>query len=164
MSPTIFLIPFSSFILLRSYTFIPIKPNMFAIIGFSLAYGLCSALDTLVSQAYGAKLYRLAGLYTQRAAVILTLSSIPVGILWYVVYALLKSRNMFLITIHPVFLFSYRSQTHIILQYGLAIPPDVAALAGTWARLITLGTIIAQLDNKPARSPFLIVHDFLPPN
>ena len=51
-------------------------------LGFSLAYGLCSALDTLISQAYGAKAYRLTGLYAQRAAVILTLSSIPVAALW----------------------------------------------------------------------------------
>jgi MATE family multidrug resistance protein len=74
------------------------------ITGFSLAYGLCSALDTLISQAYGAKAYRLTGLYAQRAAVILTLSSIPVALLW--------------------------SQTRIILQYGLGIPHETAILAG----------------------------------
>lgn len=68
---------------------------------------------------------------------------------------------MRLITIHPVFLFPRRSQTHIILQYGLAIPPDVAALAGSWARLITLGKIIKQLDNESVRLQFLIVHDSL---
>lgn len=69
---------------------------------------------------------------------------------------------MCLITVHPVFLFSYRSQTHIILEYGLAIPPDVAALAGSWARLITLGKITGQLINKSVRSYILIVKDFLP--
>lgn len=57
------------------------------LIGFSLAYGLCSALDTLISQAYGAKAYRLTGLYAQRAAVILTLSSIPVAALWWERYS-----------------------------------------------------------------------------
>ena len=54
----------------------------YTVVGFSLAYGLCSALDTLISQAYGAKAYHLTGLYAQRAAVILTISSIPVAILW----------------------------------------------------------------------------------
>jgi hypothetical protein len=66
---------------------------------------------------------------------------------------------MCLITIHPVFLFHYRSQTHIILEYGLAIPPDVAALAGSWARLITLGKTIAQLGNESVRLRDLIAND-----
>jgi Na+-driven multidrug efflux pump len=49
------------------------------ITGYSLAFGMCSALDTLISQAYGAKRYELMGLQAQRAAVILTLFSIPIG-------------------------------------------------------------------------------------
>lgn len=32
-----------------------------------------------------------------------------------------------------------RSQTHLILEYGLAIPRDTAKLAGAWARNITMG-------------------------
>lgn len=47
------------------------------ITGFSLAFGLLSALDTLISQAYGAKLYRLMGLHAQRAIIILTLCTFP---------------------------------------------------------------------------------------
>jgi hypothetical protein len=66
---------------------------------------------------------------------------------------------MCLITTHPDILFPYRSQTHLILEYGLAIPPDVAALAGSWARLITLGNIIEQLGNESVRLQFLIVND-----
>jgi MATE family multidrug resistance protein len=83
------------------------------ITGFSLAYGLCSALDTLIAQAFGAKAYQQTGLFAQRAAAILTLASIPVAMLW--------------------------SQTHIILEYVLAIPHDTAIIAGAWSGIITLG-------------------------
>lgn len=83
------------------------------ITGFSLAYGLCSALDTLIAQAFGAKAYQQTGLFAQRAAAILTLATIPVAMLW--------------------------SQTHIILEFVLAIPHDTAILAGAWSRIITLG-------------------------
>lgn len=83
------------------------------ITGFSLAYGLCSALDTLIAQAFGAKAYQQTGLFAQRAAAVLTLASIPVAMLW--------------------------SQTQIILEYVLAIPHDTAIIAGVWSRIITLG-------------------------
>jgi Na+-driven multidrug efflux pump len=48
----------------------------------SLAFGMCSALDTLVAQAFGAKRYMDMGLYAQRAIVILTVCAIPVCFLW----------------------------------------------------------------------------------
>ena len=71
--------------------------------GFSLAYGLCSALDTLISQAYGAKAYRLTGVYAQRAAFILTLSSIPVAALWWVRFLfILKSISVYTVLMHPI--------------------------------------------------------------
>ncbi len=41
---------------------------------------MLNALDTLVAQAYGAKMYSLMGLHTQRA--IVTLFTIPVIIIW----------------------------------------------------------------------------------
>lgn len=50
--------------------------------GWSMFLGLASALDTLCPQAYGAGLKRAVGLHTQRMAVFLLLTSIPIGILW----------------------------------------------------------------------------------
>lgn len=52
--------------------------------GFALSWGALSAADTLASQAYGAGNLARVGYITQRGAVILTLLSIPVSILWYV--------------------------------------------------------------------------------
>jgi MATE family multidrug resistance protein len=39
------------------------------ITGYSVLYGMGTALDSLLSQAYGAKSYSLVGLYAQRAMV-----------------------------------------------------------------------------------------------
>ena len=83
------------------------------ITGFSLAFGLCSALDTLISQAYGAKLYKLMGLHTQRAIVILSLCSVPVTILWL--------------------------QTGWVLRNVLFIDSTVSDLAGQWSKVIAFG-------------------------
>lgn len=89
--------------------FILIQSN----IGFSLAFGFCSSLDTLISQAYGAKLYKLMGLYTQRAIVILTIASIPVGFIWL--------------------------QTGYILHNFLFIDPIISSLAAKWSRILVIG-------------------------
>lgn len=59
------------------------------ITGYAAAYGMCSALDTLISQAYGASAYELMGLHAQRAMVILTILSIPIAAVWLVTDALL---------------------------------------------------------------------------
>lgn len=42
-----------------------------------------SALETLCGQSYGAKQYKMLGIYTQRAILILLAVSIPLSILWY---------------------------------------------------------------------------------
>jgi len=83
------------------------------ITGFSLAFGLCSALDTLISQAFGARLYRLMGLHTQKAIAILTISSIPVIILW--------------------------TKTGWILHNLLFIDKVTSELAGLWSSIIAIG-------------------------
>ena len=83
------------------------------ITGFSLAYGLCSALDTLIAQSFGAKEYSLMGLHAQRAAVIMTLFAIPVAGVWLM--------------------------TEWIVHYGMGIDAEVSRLAGYWARWILLG-------------------------
>lgn len=95
------------------------------ITGYSLAFGMCSALDTLISQAYGAKKYELMGIQAQRAAVILTLFSIPIGLIW--------------------------CMTHLILYYGLGIDRDTVDIAGQWARYIIFGlwpTLMFQILKK----------------
>jgi multidrug resistance protein, MATE family len=45
--------------------------------------GMASALHTLCGQAYGARQYRLLGIYKQRAMVILTMTSVPLSIVWF---------------------------------------------------------------------------------
>jgi MATE family multidrug resistance protein len=95
------------------------------ITGYSLAFGLSTALDTLIAQAYGAKAYPLMGLHAQRAAVIMTLFSIPVAGVWW--------------------------QTDWIVHYALGIDAEVAQLAGFWARWILLGlwpTLMFQVLRK----------------
>ena len=51
---------------------------IYNMVGVSICFGLSSALDTLCTHAYGAKLYYLMGCYLNRARVILTLVFIPV--------------------------------------------------------------------------------------
>lgn len=41
-----------------------------------------SALDTYCGQAYGAKQYRMLGIHTQRAMIVLLLSCIPITLIW----------------------------------------------------------------------------------
>lgn len=74
---------------------------------------MCTALDALISQAYGAREYLLMGLHTQRAMVILSLFAVPVAAIW--------------------------AQTEWVLHAGLGIDAHVAALAGQWAWLLMIG-------------------------
>jgi Na+-driven multidrug efflux pump len=53
------------------------------ITGMSIIYGGMSAYDTLGSQAYGAKNYRLVGLLAQRCLAICTLLCVPISLCWW---------------------------------------------------------------------------------
>lgn len=95
------------------------------ITGYSLGYGLCSALDTLVSQAFGAKEYGLVGLHGQRAAVILTIFAIPVAFVWW--------------------------ETDWFVYNVMGIDKEISYFAGQWARWILLGlwpTLMFQVLRK----------------
>jgi len=81
--------------------------------GYSIAYGMCAALDTLCSQAYGAKSYLLVGLYCQRAMLILSICCVIFGSVWW--------------------------NTSFILNYVLGIDKDTAELAGLWSRIMIIG-------------------------
>ena len=83
----------------------------FTLLGYSLAFGFLCSLDTFISQAYGAKCYKLMGLIAQRAVIIMSIASIPVALLW--------------------------TQTGTILHVVLGIEPSTAYLAGI-KLLITL--------------------------
>ncbi|CAI9110632.1 OLC1v1010692C1 [Oldenlandia corymbosa var. corymbosa] len=50
--------------------------------GFSVLFGMASALETLCGQAYGAGLYHKLGIYTYGAIVSLVLVCLPISILW----------------------------------------------------------------------------------
>lgn len=95
------------------------------ITGYSLAFGLCSALDTLIAQAYGAKAYALMGLHAQRAAIIMTIFTFPVAAIWW--------------------------ETEWIIYNTMGIEKEIAALAGFWARWILVGlwpTLMFQVLRK----------------
>lgn len=82
--------------------------------GYSIGFGMLSALDTLISQAFGAKEYRQMGLFSQRAMAILTLCCIPIILLW-------------------------RNGTTFILHHALFIDSETAAMSGIWAKYISFG-------------------------
>ncbi|KAL3689232.1 hypothetical protein R1sor_015541 [Riccia sorocarpa] len=51
--------------------------------GLNVMIGLGSGLETLCGQAYGAKEYRLTGIFLQRAIFLLTLIGIPISFVWW---------------------------------------------------------------------------------
>nr|GMD48821.1 protein DETOXIFICATION 16-like [Ipomoea batatas] len=53
-----------------------------SVTGFSLMRGFAGALDTLCGQSYGAKQYRMLGIFTQRGMVVMLLVCIPVAGVW----------------------------------------------------------------------------------
>ncbi|KAF7140015.1 hypothetical protein RHSIM_Rhsim06G0199800 [Rhododendron simsii] len=53
------------------------------ITGFAFMVGLSGALETLCGQGYGAKLYRLMGIYLQASCIISLFFSILISILWF---------------------------------------------------------------------------------
>jgi len=83
------------------------------ITGFSLAFGMTSALDTLLSQAYGAKKYSLVGLHTQRSIIILSILSFLVAWMW--------------------------TKTEFVLVNLLQIDDSIARLSGQWAYVSLIG-------------------------
>lgn len=52
------------------------------ITGLAAIQGLCTCLDTLCSQAYGAKNYHLVGIFIQRCAVLTILAFLPIMYIW----------------------------------------------------------------------------------
>ncbi|PWA90666.1 MATE efflux family protein [Artemisia annua] len=57
--------------------------------GFSLLFGMSSALETLCGQAYGARQYQRLGSYTLGAIIALLLVCMPISILWMYIDKLL---------------------------------------------------------------------------
>lgn len=53
------------------------------ITGLAAIQGLCTCLDTLCSQAYGAKNYHVVGVFIQRCAVITMLAFLPIMYVWF---------------------------------------------------------------------------------
>eukprot|EP01102_Stenamoeba_stenopodia_P009599 TRINITY_DN2844_c0_g2_i1.p1 TRINITY_DN2844_c0_g2~~TRINITY_DN2844_c0_g2_i1.p1 ORF type:complete len:423 (-),score=58.33 TRINITY_DN2844_c0_g2_i1:23-1291(-) len=79
---------------------------------------MLSAIDTLCSQAYGAKNYKKVGFVVQRGILIYTITCIPVGLLWF---------------------FSDRIFAMLIKN------PEVARLAGYYAKMMLPGLWFAFL-------------------
>ena len=60
------------------------------ITGMSLGIGLATALDTLATQAWGAKNYHKVGVYLQRCILIFALAMVPVYGLWFNIKSVLN--------------------------------------------------------------------------
>ena len=83
------------------------------ITGYAVYQGLATSLDTLCAQAYGSGRKKLVGLQTQRMVYFLWSITIPIGIIWI-------CAEMILMKIVP--------------------EKDVAILAGTYLRIVLIGT------------------------
>lgn len=59
-----------------------IATSLASVTGFSLLFGLASALETLCGQAYGAKQYQKLGTQTYTAIFCLIIACIPLSVLW----------------------------------------------------------------------------------
>ncbi|XP_049384378.1 protein DETOXIFICATION 14-like isoform X2 [Solanum stenotomum] len=59
-----------------------IATSLCNVTGYSVLFGMCSALETLCGQAYGAGQYRKLGTFTYSAIICLFLVCIPVSVLW----------------------------------------------------------------------------------
>uniref|UniRef100_A0A161ZQS2 Protein DETOXIFICATION n=1 Tax=Daucus carota subsp. sativus TaxID=79200 RepID=A0A161ZQS2_DAUCS len=59
-----------------------IATSLTNVTGFSLLFGMSSALETLCGQAYGAERYQMLGIYTYGAIISLLLVCIPISVLW----------------------------------------------------------------------------------
>ncbi|KAK6798207.1 hypothetical protein RDI58_005909 [Solanum bulbocastanum] len=59
-----------------------IATSLTNVTGFSLLFGMSSALETLCGQAYGAEEYRKLGIYTNGATISLLVVCIPISVLW----------------------------------------------------------------------------------
>nr|GME15668.1 protein DETOXIFICATION 16-like [Ipomoea batatas] len=59
-----------------------IATSFATVTGYTLLNGMSCALETFCGQAYGAKHYRLLGVHTQRAMLILLLISVPLACIW----------------------------------------------------------------------------------
>ena len=64
--------------------------SVISITGHSLVIGMGTALDTLASQAWGAKNYHKVGVYLQRCILIFTLAMVPVYSLWFNIESILN--------------------------------------------------------------------------
>ena len=66
---------------------------LYNMLGVSVCFGLASALDTLCTHAYGAKLYYLMGCYLNRGRIILSILFIPVFIILFFIEFFLVQIN-----------------------------------------------------------------------
>jgi multidrug resistance protein, MATE family len=82
------------------------------ITGIVVLQGLCTSLDTLCPQAWGAGSKKLVGLHVQRMVLLLWCASIPIAFFW---------------------LFATRLLVHILPD------PETAKLAGLYLRILILG-------------------------
>ena len=57
--------------------------NTWTTITMFLGIGLCSAMDTLVSQSFGARNFSSIGILVQRGAILMALMSIPLSLMWW---------------------------------------------------------------------------------
>ncbi|KAG0609932.1 hypothetical protein M758_7G025100 [Ceratodon purpureus] len=92
-----------------------------AVTGFSLLVGMGCALETLCGQAFGAKNYRMVGIYLQRGMLVLFFTAIPVAVVWF---------NM----------------TQLLIAFGQ--DPEIAGKSGEYARFL-IPSLFAYVAIQP---------------
>ena len=81
--------------------------------GYSLCYGFNTSLDTIMSQSFGARSFKAAGLYAETAVIVMTLACVPIIAIWW--------------------------HSSYVLHYVMQIPLAVAILAQSWTRILSFG-------------------------
>lgn len=112
------------------------------IFAYGLMLGMGSAVETLCGQAYGAKRYEMLGVYLQRSAILLTLTGIPLAVIYAFSEPLLiilgqspeisHAASIFVYGLIPqIFAYAFNFPIQKFLQAQSIVAPSAYISAGT---------------------------------
>lgn len=135
-----------------------IATSLSNVTGFSVLFGMSSALETLCGQAYGAKMYQRLGTYTYGAIACLFIVCLPVSLIWIFTDKLLiltgqdpliaTEAGKYCIWLIPT-LFPYailQSLVRFLQSQSLILPMLVTSVAALFFQLLLCWTFIFRLD------------------